>query len=139
MHPCSVSSRSRTASCSASGTSTPTQPTHRNDISSRTPLSAETSPPDDLENDHSPSSLRLAVTGSRFDTMSTRRATAASSHSRAASSPVGASGWSCACLTAYSCRCRFWISAMMSCSCTVEPPPGEADAASMSARRRRVE
>src|ERR1700683_1418655 len=55
---------------SASGTSRPGQPYHTKVVLLDSPLRPETSPPDDIEKAYEPSSERLIVMGSRFDTRS---------------------------------------------------------------------
>ena len=55
---------------SASGTSKPGQPYHTKVVVLDNPLRPETSPPEDIEKAYEPSSERLIVMGSRFDTRS---------------------------------------------------------------------
>jgi hypothetical protein len=55
---------------SESGTSRPGQPYHWKVVVLDSPLRPETSPPDDMEKAYEPSSERLIVMGSRFDTRS---------------------------------------------------------------------
>lgn len=57
---------------SSSGTSSPGQPYHWKVVVLESPLKPLTSPPEDMDMSYLPSSERLMVMGSRFDTSSRR-------------------------------------------------------------------